>query len=181
LLSYPFRHIRPFLDVAEEARLRLLDDLRQVPAVMGIVDVAGVRNRIDHWREEEESGRSFPSETEIKAVCDAVETLVTNLTDSGLYPSVLRLAQETRDTYRRARLEFAGSRGTSLILFEPSSLMRAGLPASRTQVALTSARIAGHSDCLRFRLIEPSPYSDMVSTVMRVRIPHPEDLGAVTS
>ena len=178
LLSYPFRHTRPFLDLAEDARVRLLHDLRRVPAVMGTADVTGVRNRIDHWREEEESGRSFPSETEIKTVCDAVETLVNNLTESGLYPCGLRLVQQTGDAYERVRIEFAGSGGKSLTLFEPSSLMLTGLPRSHMQVALTGARIAEQSDCLRFRLVAPSAYSDMVSTVMRLRLPHPEDLAA---
>ena len=176
LLSFPFRHERPVLDIVPDARSAIIALLRDVPASLSAADVAGVRNRIDHWREEAEAGREFPSHLEITRVCDTFQEVVERLVGTGLYPSVLRLVQRVSDGFSRSRVEFANRRGQhALTLYEPSALIMCGLPRGRRQVALTSARISEHDDCLRFHYVPPSPYTEMWSDFPPLRLPHPTE------
>lgn len=179
LLDFPFRHTRPVLDISEESQQSVVDVLRDVPTTLATADVAGVRNRIDHWREEAHAGRDFPSGAEIQTVCDAVQQLVGKLVAAGLCPAVLELVRRTDDAFSRSRLEFADEAGRSLTLYEPNALMMCGLPRSRRQVAMLVARLAGHSDVLRFCLVESSPYSDLWRDFPPVRLAHPAEAAEI--
>ena len=142
---------------------------------MDAAGVAGVRNRIGHWREEEHAGRwLFRPARKFDAVCHAVNELVYDLCNAGSCPTVFERMRSVTDAFGRVRLDYGNGRhGQTISLYEPTALAMCGLPRSRAHVPVPVATIEGANDCLRFRVVETSAFGEMRRAARPLRLPHP--------
>ena len=153
---FPFRHTLPWLDLTVASRSRILSVLDGVPKVLSRNDVAQVRNQMTHRRDD------FPTGTEVRLVCDALERLVGDLEEAGLAPDVYTRQGEQADPYGRRMTVLSDYFGREIELATPSEIRRSGVPSiGQPQVILRAAMIDGTSEPLRFAVVEDSDFRRM--------------------
>jgi hypothetical protein len=104
----------------------------------------------------------FPTGTEVRRVCDALQGLVGDLEEAGLAPDVYTRQGERVDAYRRRITVLSDYDGREVELSTPSEIRRSGVPRiQQPQVILRAAMIEATSEPLRFVVVEDSEFRRM--------------------
>jgi hypothetical protein len=155
---FPFRHTTLLLDLQDDDRNRIIHTLRGLTAKMDQAQVCSIRNRMQHRRREHE----FPSQDEIESVCSSTGSVVAEMEESGVCPSIYLHAGTFKDRYGRTAVTLRDYKGREVTLHEPSPYSRAN-PTSFDQpvIVVPWIRIPGSSEPIRFRFEEESEYTEL--------------------
>ncbi|MET8909188.1 hypothetical protein [Micromonospora sp. NPDC004551] len=156
LQDFVFLHTVPFLDLLDESRASIIQQLREISRRLVGAEVNEARNEWFHAR------RSPLDINRLRLSLEAVRDAVSWIEDGGY----------SRHTYRRVRIEtdeanrrtfvLADSRGQEVVFFRPSRFTWMSLPALEVpQHVMLSARFADPTETLRFVSEVDSPYSEM--------------------
>jgi hypothetical protein len=156
LMSFPFVHVLPVLDIAPEGREALIKRLESVEPEFATARVLDVRNRLEHKRE------PFPRRTEVDHAVQCIRDLGAELEEAGIIPSVFQLHGRSSDQFGRSRTTFVDYRDRTAIVRSPSPLQMSGLPKlDQPQLFLRDCNWADATEPIRFRYSEASEFDRM--------------------
>ena len=156
LLTMPFRHIIPLLDLRQEDSDRLVRLFLEVTQVLDGAKVSKVRNTLQHKQED------FPSAQEIEVACMAISKMIGTMEVAGVCPNVYQVSSSKEDAFDRGVTTMTDYRGRRVDLPLPSAFGQLGLPSSRTmQFVMPWARIGDSSELMRLAFQEESDYTQM--------------------
>jgi hypothetical protein len=164
LVEFGYPYTVPFLNFSDDSRNSLLSELRSIARVLSEGKVLGVRNALEHHREE------FPDCVDILACLDAIEKYCNIVESSGLIPITFRMVKYERDSFGRAYYAYEDHAGRTLVIPVSSPVMLTGQPElSKDQILVPGVRIAGSDLVPRFSFGVTSPYVEMWSDWPRHR------------
>ena len=156
ILTFPYRHTRPILDLRLSAANEIIELLEGVGSTLRTTDVADLRNRVDHPRE------VFPSWEDLGKGEEAVGETARRLEDAGLVPSIyVPLGMEMDRFGRRATAyeSYSGRRARVTATAEDTGLE---LPDARSpQHLCLAAQLTSVSSMLRFEHRVRSDYWEL--------------------
>jgi hypothetical protein len=92
---FPFRHVRLWADASPDALSRIGAAVAACANVLAAVDVASVRNGLEHYREPER----FPSTDRILEMVAAARSFITSARTHGLIPNLYWLSGDSTDAF----------------------------------------------------------------------------------
>ncbi|MCY1003859.1 hypothetical protein OWM54_42615 [Myxococcus sp. MISCRS1] len=158
LFQLPFRYKIELLNLSENDRESLIQDLRETTQKLDAANVSSVRNRLEHKRVD------FPSRDEIESACKAISDVLARLESTGLMPTVYFFAGIRVDSFGRGVAIMQDYRGRKLEAFHPSAFQFSGIPSLTEGGALLvvpRAHISGSAEYLRFRFKEKSDFASI--------------------
>ncbi|MEU9781755.1 hypothetical protein AB0H92_12405 [Streptomyces phaeochromogenes] len=156
LVKFGYPHKVPFLNFSEDSRATLLSELRSIARVLSEGKVLGIRNALEHHREE------FPDCTDVLACLDAIEKYCDIVEGFGLIPITFRMVSYERDSSGRARYTYEDHAGRALSIPVYSPVILTGQPEfSKDQILVPGVRIADSDLRPRFSFGVTSPYTEM--------------------
>ncbi|MEU9704532.1 hypothetical protein [Streptomyces sp. NPDC047981] len=159
-----FLYSVPFLNLSDESRNSIIRSLKAVVQILNEGGVLDVRNRLEHNREDFPTPEEFDSCLRaVRAFCDLAER-------RGLIPKQYRLIETRVDSAWRVRFVLEDSQGRTLEVNSSEGYGLPGLPSmGPVQLIMSSARIKGTGDYLRFKFGSRSPYVEMWENWPRYR------------
>ncbi len=154
LQIYPYRHIYFVADAEPQEARAAVDILESAGKTFQDQHVLSVRNRLPHKAEE------FPSPSEIKRCCEAIETEVAKLEAFGLMPTIHVPRHFMNDIYGRGQVTFVDPAENETNL-RPSPALGSikSLPGlDEPQIIVRGMHVAGTGEMARFRIAETSEY-----------------------
>lgn len=112
LQVFPFVHTKLFLDLRENISTMVLSHLIEISELLQNANVAGLRNRTEHARDE------FPTATEMSAMLDVVSSLTDRMQKNGSAPLTYMLLGSNVDAWGRSIREFSNYRGDTSLIHE---------------------------------------------------------------
>ncbi|MFD0253211.1 hypothetical protein ACFVGX_20070 [Streptomyces sp. NPDC127113] len=154
LTPFAFPYKLPFLNLNEESQGKLLANLGEATKILELGQVAGVRNRLEHQRED------FPDTDEMNRCVRAIEDFLELIEQSGIYPMVFNCVGYSADSARRGSFSYTDYRGREYVMRTPAGLAGASMPPLLSkQIIFTGAVISGSTAPLRFKIGSQSPYT----------------------
>lgn len=167
LESFPFLHSILFLDLREKDKEKVKGLLRETYQSLTRAQVCDVRNRIEHARRESE----FPKREEIEKACLAMKTVVLDLIDYGIYPSVYYFAGQIIDEYKRILVKYKDYKNSEICLIQSNQFLSCGLPSFEKPIVIVPCMHIGDSaEFIRFEFEESSNYTAMWKNYPKKRI-----------
>ncbi|WP_419999310.1 hypothetical protein [Streptomyces boninensis] len=158
LQRFPFAHVIPYLDLTNDARTAVADNLQGISRVLVANNVSSARNEWLHGRRNEV--RFDVVRTSLHAIRSAVQIIE----DAGFSRIPYAIESKSIDNYGRESLALSSVRGFKFTVSSPSPFEWLNMPnVGRGVHVMTSAIFSEPSHALRFRSEMPSSYRDMWS------------------
>jgi hypothetical protein len=155
---YPFDHLLPFFDLAEQSQKSIIRSLEESATKLHEANLANVRNRIEHHN----SGSGFPDRDSLQKTLRAIKECFEIWESSGMIPYQYRVMKVEFDEYRRWCAQLRSPSGAVTYTHGPSSTDLTNMPdGDRPHIPFKAARLKKANDSLRFRLVERSEYWKM--------------------
>lgn len=156
LFVFPFNHTKLVLDLSDEVYDFLESLLRKTKKLLDCNNVASVRNRVEHKRED------FPENTEIKKVCEALNELGHVFEKYGIYPVVYQFNDTAIDSFGRGFNSYVNYKEEKIFISKSSQYSLAKIPnLMDTLVILRAIKLENSNEYLRFIYTETSEYTKM--------------------
>ncbi|WP_391121102.1 hypothetical protein [Psychrobacillus sp. L3] len=156
LYVFPFHHNKMVLDFTEEVYQNVYNLLKKVTLLFEQKNIASVRNRIEHKRED------FPDSVEINKACNALKEIGEILENNGICPVVYKFNGTFIDTFRRGLNSYINYKGQQINISTSSQYNLANLPnLEDTLVIMPAIRLENSNQYLRYRYNETSEYTKM--------------------
>ncbi len=155
LTRFGFPYVLPFLNLAKESRERLLVSLGEATSILEGGQVADVRNRLEHQRED------FPTAEEMNRCLRAIEDFLEHVEQSGIYPMTFSSTGYSGDSASRQTFSYIDYRGRQYVMRTPMGIAAPGMPPPTSkQIIFTGAVISESTTPLRFNIGSESSYTD---------------------
>src|SRR5262249_11824344 len=152
------RHTALINDISQLQQRRLLSLLTEVASSFEAVQLANLRNRLQHDRPAEE----LPTKEEIALAVSTVENIVDKLEQSGLLPLTYCIIARQTDRWQRTQTTLVNYKGNHVVVSARSELGGVRLPRLDDHLIIVPwIRIAGTAEMLRFSLEGDSDYSQL--------------------
>ncbi|MGG2057217.1 hypothetical protein ABFY48_23155 [Lysinibacillus pakistanensis] len=156
LFVFPFNHTKLVVDLSNEIYINLDTLLRKIKALLEQNNVANIRNRIEHKRED------FPDKTEIIKACNALNELGNILEEHGIYPIVYQFNQTIIDSFGRGYSSYINYKGENINISTSSQYSLANIPKLIDKLVIIKAiKLKNSKDYLRFVYTETSEFTKM--------------------
>jgi hypothetical protein len=166
LQRFPFLHQSVFLDLLPSARGELLRVLREASDRLGNAKVNEVRNSWLHFQ------RSTTAVEPLVACLNEIHSVVSSLENAGLARVLFTHAGSSSDRWSKRVHMLRDNRGREISIETPSAYDWSRMPALREpQYLMTSARIGGPGEFLRFGYQVASPFATLWSNYPTRRRP----------
>ena len=186
LKAFPFKHRAAFLDLSQEARVRLIETLKAVERHLLESRAPELRNEQLHFR------RTATDLERLSTGLRRVEAAIHRLESAGLARINFRLVDQQGDEWGRKTFVLADSRNRRIAFARPTPFDWLGLPSlSVEQHLVTEATFAEPNEMLRFTSVPSSKYAEMwkdfplrrrrSEVIAPVAFPDPGGRGAVGS
>ncbi|MBX7551388.1 hypothetical protein ABZX95_28280 [Streptomyces sp. NPDC004232] len=156
LQRFPFSHIIPFLDLTDDSRESIIQNLQEISRMLVSQKVYDARNNWLH------GGRKDLDFGNVRSALLAVRGAVQLLEDCGFVRITFANTGRQSDGLGRSVMVIKNPRGVSVEVHTPSPFAWLGLPSLYDEVHLmTAACFAAPNHFLRFRSESNSPYAEM--------------------
>ncbi|WP_277586811.1 hypothetical protein [Psychrobacillus antarcticus] len=156
LFKFPFNHTKMVLDLSGEVYQNVYRLLKNVTLLFEQNNVASVRNRIEHKRED------FPDSIEINKACNALKEIGEILEYNGICPVVYQFNGTFEDTFRRGFNSYINHKSEQINISPSSQYSLAKLPnLGDTLVIISAIRLEFSNQYLRYRYSETSEFTKM--------------------
>lgn len=156
-VPFPFRHIALWADCSPLELSRYSDGYSRIAQLLLQADLAGIRNSLDHHRDE----RSFPSSDKMLGLVARLEQAI-ELADVNRYlPKLFWLYSRKGTRFGLTEYEYQDYARRPLTVFGPPTV--SGLPRQTygRPVLIAPGNLIGYpNSALMFRFMEPSEYSN---------------------
>lgn len=154
LFVFPFSHTKLVLDLSDEIYINLDKLLRRIKILLEKNNVANIRNRIEHKRED------FPDKTEISKACNALNELGYILEEHGIYPIVYQFNETIIDSFGRGYSSYINYKEESISISMSSQYSLANIPKLiDTLVIIRAIKLKNSKEYLRFVYTETSEFT----------------------
>ncbi|MCI3225414.1 hypothetical protein [Streptomyces sp. NP-1717] len=155
LTRFGFPYTIPFLNLARDSQEKILEHLGDATRILESGQVAGVRNRLEHQRED------FPTADEMNRCIRAIEDFLELIEQSGIYPMVFTWVGFSGDSAGRRSFSYVDYRGREYVLRTPTGIAGTGTPPRKNkQIIFTGAVISGSTMPLSFSIGSQSSYTE---------------------
>jgi hypothetical protein len=153
---FPFRHTRYFLDLSENTKTSIIAELISITNTLETAKTAGIRNRIEHNRED------FPIQEEISSFLDSLLQLTDRMQKIGIAPLSYTVRGLRSDRWGRFMTEYENYRGEAITVPYRAELDGSGLPRGRQDflILVPAIKIGDTEEITRFTIIESSEYRE---------------------
>jgi hypothetical protein len=156
LQVFPFRHTRFVLDLRENIKISILSELVEITTVLERMKAAGIRNRIEHNRED------FPDKGEVSSFLDALVLLTERMQKMGIAPLSYTTLGKRTDKWGRVFYDFGNYRGETICIPYRAELVGSGIPNEEGfLIVVPSIKIGDTEEIARFSIKEGSDYQNL--------------------
>lgn len=156
LVEFPFKYNIHVLNMNSEDIQDIIRLLKDTTSVLERNQVSSIRNRIKHNRVD------FPSVEEIVSCCDSIYDIINKFEVYGLYPSISNFKSKSLDQYNRKVSTYLDYRGRECKVINSGQYTPFTLPNDvQFLIIVPSVHIGSSAECIRFRIVEASPYVEV--------------------
>ncbi|NRS15870.1 hypothetical protein HP398_05410 [Brevibacillus sp. HB1.4B] len=164
VIKFPFQHKPLLLDLRDDDRQQILNFLIDITNTLERNRVANIRNRIEHKRND------FPLNDEIDNACRAISSIIMQMEQLGICPTLFHYAGNNVDKFDRGTNKYVNYKGKEVNNIFDNSYSNCRLPSvSVPQFIIPCMRIHGSNVVLRFWVQESSDYVDRWGEFDKIR------------
>lgn len=153
---FPFKSTALLLDIQEQDIQKVIKLTEQISYVLDKDQICSIRNRIEHKRDD------FPTQSQIETACTTIISIVREMQNVGVLPTIYLYSGKTSDKYGRGYESLMNFDGKVINIQTQSQYTRCKLPSLfEAQIIVPIMRIKGSIEYIRFGYEEDSEYVKM--------------------